>query len=230
MAVRPEIAVWEGVNASDPIINTATPPADGALLREAVAWPLIVSTTPYCGCAHLCYTDPARYNEEHPTHRYHDRYWGVPVAPGATHARLWLTRLMRHTSQYTSLQGPAGQLLNPRYRFLHQSSTTQGGDSHPNISGGPDGHTNHGHGTTGTAWDLNVVFYFWPAAKVSVPNVIYDEDIDPTGDVINDSPSDGMPRQLELEPLKRSKIEPFKTLWVSAVTAWVSRQDDDMGA
>ena len=155
---------------------------------------------------------------------YHDRYWGVTVAPGATHARLWLTKLMRHTSQITWLHGPAGQTTNTRYRGQHQSSTTQGGDSHPNISGGPAAQTNFGGPT------LDDYLYFWPAAKVSAAATLYQEDIVATGEEIDDSPSDGMPRQLELEPLRRSKIEPFKTIWCSAVTAWVSRQDDDMGA
>jgi len=219
MAAKPAIKSWQGVNASDPIITTATPPAAIYLLNEAVSWPLAVSTTPYCGCAHLCFTDSS------PTATYtdtqnHDRFWGVPVAPGATHARLWIGRVFYNAPSGTQrLYGPSGHTSDKEYLYQHQSSTTHGGDSHPNISVGPAAI----HATkVQTINKMRHKVYGGP--KNSPAEIVS------TGSEVDDSPSGPLSRQLELEALRRSKIEPFYVKWVSSVTAWVSRQDDDMGA
>lgn len=75
---------WKGESLTADLTSQATPPADGALLRQAVSWPEDVATTPYCGCAHLFDGSASAAVEQ--------RYLAAMVAPGAVHGRAAIGR------------------------------------------------------------------------------------------------------------------------------------------
>lgn len=69
---------WSGLGAATELQSDPTPPAKTQFLVSADRWPLDAAINPYAGCAHLYRGGEANLER---------RYFSLPVAPGANHAR-----------------------------------------------------------------------------------------------------------------------------------------------